>query len=891
MSVTVKGRLVGPKGNAIKGATVTFRSVHHKSRTGSQTPFGRSAQFWTSDDGAYEASIESGSYDITIDWGQGVKPFGSTVVTDDLTGFMDLVALVASPDVEIDVVQDLLMQAAAAVGEVTEIKDATELIQARTTTIKIDTEELKGQAQSSADAAALSASNAANSATSSYDALTQLSDEAERAEGHANAASASATSASASNQAAGQKVNYLQDLIEAGTPGPSGVDGNVTKIQYSPDGVADWVDVLRSSDHYLRVCTDTRNNGQFSCANAALFSPRWGVDYLDGANGNNVTVEYSQNGTDWHLGFNAGDTKIRTGVDSHGDGNFVYSEGSTFIPTKGVEYDDGAPGISSWLHTKYSTNGISQFTANGGEALGPYIGFAKTTSDENPDGADPEEFYDYEWSRVEGVPGTDGTDGTDGYRGPGFFRREVSGLSVWNDTEADAATGGINRPDDVVTLFKTEDPAISFTRRWNGASWVETAMYIDGDMVAEGSIVGNRLVAGTEIIGPLVRSAGKSDYNVGSGYYLGSDGKFGLGDGNKGLTWDGQALTLNGRAIVNSVVVGTGDYLAESFQMYHTSLVLINASGFPESGEVIVNGWTVSYSGKSGNTLTGIIAGSGKSPVGEPVFLDGSLLIREDSDSMSGSAAGLDGTAIVTKDWVLGRSIAEIGGNPSSFFYSKSVSGDYAGRVPGYRDPNSGRYPSRAVGHFQNKRDGWGLWVTSTTGSALYTQSSSEYASAAYLDGDTIVTGDLDVGGYVKSKVPSFIAEYSGDDYYAFTGATSTPLLQVDSDSEFFANNIFTAPVAGMYQFSVQVYAHEDYPPAGWALQIVTSDRTYTFIQDCTLNEARYQAVNISVPAHMDGNDTAKVNILRVGSSGSIKVRGSVDDSRTFFAGHMVSRD
>lgn len=50
--------------------------------------------------------------------------------------------------------------------------------------------------------------------------------------------------------------------------------------------------------------------------------------------------------------------------------------------------------------------------------------------------------------------------------------------------------------------------AYSEARMYNGAQWIEPAMFLDGDLIATGTMRGDRLIAGTEIKAPLV-SGGK----------------------------------------------------------------------------------------------------------------------------------------------------------------------------------------------------------------------------------------------------------------------------------------------------------------------------------------------------------------------------------------------
>ncbi len=131
------------------------------------------------------------------------------------------------------------------------------------------------------------------------------------------------------------------------------------------------------------------------------YSPIKGTDYDDGVHGNNVRVEYSENGTsDWTVNLVNGTHKyIRTAVDSKGDGNYIGGGAAKFVPEEGIEYTV-TNGVPSYLHIKYS-NDNSTFTTSNGEDLGNYIGTLV-----NATLADSLTFADYTWSKYIGDDGT-----------------------------------------------------------------------------------------------------------------------------------------------------------------------------------------------------------------------------------------------------------------------------------------------------------------------------------------------------------------------------------------------------------------------------------------------------------------------------------------------------
>jgi hypothetical protein len=133
-------------------------------------------------------------------------------------------------------------------------------------------------------------------------------------------------------------------------------------------------------------------------------TPVKGVDYFDGINGTSVKVQYSSDNTNWHDSPLAGDLYIRTGTKANGAADYTWATGIKFVPEKGVEYDDGDPGISSYIHIKYSNDGGSTFTANNGETVGDYIGTLT-----NSTVADSNTPSDYTWAKIKGEPGAPST--------------------------------------------------------------------------------------------------------------------------------------------------------------------------------------------------------------------------------------------------------------------------------------------------------------------------------------------------------------------------------------------------------------------------------------------------------------------------------------------------
>lgn len=102
--------------------------------------------------------------------------------------------------------------------------------------------------------------------------------------------------------------------------------------------------------------------------------------------------------------------------------------------------------------------------------------------------------------------------GEKGKPGAGFYRIQTeSGTFPADDATVNALFnskyGRRPRKDDVLTLFSlTADNKVSNreTKVYDGKRWVTAAFILEGNMIAEGSIYGNRLVAGAEISAPII---------------------------------------------------------------------------------------------------------------------------------------------------------------------------------------------------------------------------------------------------------------------------------------------------------------------------------------------------------------------------------------------------
>ena len=100
----------------------------------------------------------------------------------------------------------------------------------------------------------------------------------------------------------------------------------------------------------------------------------------------------------------------------------------------------------------------------------------------------------------QGAPGAPGTPGAAGARGPGIYQN-----SIENDT-TDFNVGKANQffintfgsqpvIYDCLTQYRLNNPQVAWTRMWNGSAWVQPALMVHGDIIANGTIRGEKMVA------------------------------------------------------------------------------------------------------------------------------------------------------------------------------------------------------------------------------------------------------------------------------------------------------------------------------------------------------------------------------------------------------------
>lgn len=90
--------------------------------------------------------------------------------------------------------------------------------------------------------------------------------------------------------------------------------------------------------------------------------------------------------------------------------------------------------------------------------------------------------------------------GSDGGRGPGIYQSSVTDTTTdFNVTSANQfftnTFGSQQVMYDCLTQYRVSNPQIAWTRMWNGSTWVQPALMVHGDIIANGTIRGEKMVA------------------------------------------------------------------------------------------------------------------------------------------------------------------------------------------------------------------------------------------------------------------------------------------------------------------------------------------------------------------------------------------------------------
>lgn len=106
-----------------------------------------------------------------------------------------------------------------------------------------------------------------------------------------------------------------------------------------------------------------------------------------------------------------------------------------------------------------------------------------------------------QWSGKDGMPGSPGSVLHAIPNATGVFPTDTATVNALFK----GSLGRDPRMDDHLTIYKSSDPSIGETKRYNDTAWVAPNFLLTGDMLVKGTITGDRLVAGTEITAPSIR--------------------------------------------------------------------------------------------------------------------------------------------------------------------------------------------------------------------------------------------------------------------------------------------------------------------------------------------------------------------------------------------------
>lgn len=203
--------------------------------------------------------------------------------------------------------------------------------------------------------------------------------------------------------------------------------------------------------------------------------------------------QYSVNGSSsWHSPMAEGDVYVRSRVVTNG------TPGSWSAAAR-IKGDQGTNGSTIYTEFQYSVNGSTSWHAPMAE--GDVYIRSRVVTNGSP-GA---------WSNAARIKGDQGIQGNPGVAGSGIYRLETATGVFPSDTATANSlfSGYVGRPpvqDDVLTVYATDGGVLTNadSRMYNGSTWVTPKLFVDGDVIALGSIRGDRLVAGTEITAPRI---------------------------------------------------------------------------------------------------------------------------------------------------------------------------------------------------------------------------------------------------------------------------------------------------------------------------------------------------------------------------------------------------
>ncbi|MDO6707914.1 host specificity protein J [Photobacterium sp. 1_MG-2023] len=229
--------------------------------------------------------------------------------------------------------------------------------------------------------------------------------------------------------------------------------------------------------------------------------------------------QFSSDKSSWHFPEQAGDIYLRSREVTNGSpGN--WGAVTNLKGDKGDKGQDGQNGQDgqdaterfTWFKYADGPDGSGMSDTGTGKA---YIGIAynQTTATESTNPAD------YTWSKIKGE------DGQHGSPGAGVFRMqtETGVFPTGTETANSLFTSHVGRPpvmDDVLSVYAIDEMGYmtqADSRMYDGESWVTPKLFIDGDLVALGTIRGEHIVAGVELRVPVIKG-GEAYFGEGGGF-------------------------------------------------------------------------------------------------------------------------------------------------------------------------------------------------------------------------------------------------------------------------------------------------------------------------------------------------------------------------------------
>lgn len=379
----------------------------------------------------------------------------------------------------------------------------------------------------------------------------------------------------------------------------------------------------------------------------------------------------------------------------------------------------------------------------------------------------------------------------------------------------------------------------------------------------------SKLTAGAIAAGQKIFVGTGTYNNTNTGFYVDADGKFSLGDQ---VTWDGTTFLVKGIVAPNGIALGDSNFLAANISAGDTSITLQDASSFPSSGVGYVDTDLFTWTGKTGDTLTGVPS-SGATAIRSSHDKDSPVLLE------SGNAFAVSGTE---------QSVTAVFDNfpaatgPYDGYPTLSISNENATAVIDITLNSVGRTGLRS-----RNENGTGAQFTSFSGKGVHGVTvdgegvygiATGTGRAGYFNGDVHTTGTNTHAGQ-----PAFLIQYNTVTQIAYlTTKDLTSSTEIFDRGSNVSSGVFTAPVTGLYQFNVVIRVDDLSVDKSLNLYLTTSNRTYTYREVSTTNSQYSHA--FSVLADMDAGDTAKVRVWHNDTGNDVDI-----ESYSYFSGYLVA--